>query len=186
VTTQREMMGLDLLAERKVSISMRDWAAVKNALWRSKYGWEAISREAELILERCAHVKGCPGATLESEPCDPGCPDREKRMSALVILAATRAFAPIDVRRPAQEPYFAPTRERYAEVIAALAAAQAELEVVRGTVLTAPPPNEIPRKDSVRSATMTAETAAFLRDTLEAKSEDEPSDIESDKPEEPQ
>jgi hypothetical protein len=64
-------------------------------------------------------------------------------MSALVILGAAQMLTPISARKIAEEVYFAPSRERYSEVIAELAAAQAELEALRARVgQVEPPPNE--------------------------------------------
>jgi len=83
-----------------------------------------------------------------------GCPDRETRASALVILGAARMFAPIDARQLAREPYFAPSREFFSEVMSELAAAQAELETIYEALRTAgipvptppanAPPNTLP------------------------------------------
>jgi hypothetical protein len=66
-------------------------------------------------------------------------------MSALVILNAVRAFGAAKVRRPADEPYYAPSREYFSEVIADLAASQAELEFLRGGRLqvTIPPDDDL-------------------------------------------
>jgi hypothetical protein len=124
----RKMMGFVSPGDSRVSITVRDWSALKLALWRSQEAWRIAARAAAEIVVRCAHVDDCPGKELESEQCLPNCPDREQRMSALVILGAARMFAPVDARRPASEPYFAPTREYFSERLAELAAAQAELE----------------------------------------------------------
>jgi hypothetical protein len=74
----------------------------------------------------------CPGKTSEVEPCFSGCVDREKRLSANVILAAVRQLtAAVNARKPADAPYYAPTREYFSETLSALAAAQAEIEILR-------------------------------------------------------
>jgi hypothetical protein len=135
-----KLMGFDSPADKKVPIRIGDWNAMKLALWRSKHGWEIVMREATGILARCVHVPGCPGREIESEPCHAQCPDREARMSALVTLNAARMFSPVDVRKVA-EPYFAPSREYFSEVLSSLAVAQAELETLRAPI---PPPNEKP------------------------------------------
>ena len=124
------MMGLETEADKKVSLPVRFWDAMKLALWRSKVGWDAVRPQAKSILDRCRHAPGCPGEKSETDACLPDCPDRETRLSALVILTAGRQFAPVDARRLADAPYFAPTREWFSDVIAALVAAQAELEVL--------------------------------------------------------
>jgi hypothetical protein len=167
----RKMMGLEIPGDERVPVPARDWRGMKLALWRSKAAWEMAECAAREIVERCKHVEGCPGAVVETEPCLPyryekspqgvdetdeaytkrpgalvqqGCPDREQRMSALTILNAARMFGPIDARRPADEPYYAPSREYFSEVLGDLGAAQAELEVLRGGVqqVTLPTPNE--------------------------------------------
>lgn len=136
----QKMMGYTIPADRPVSIPARDYHAMKLALWRSKAGWEIAMREAKAILDRCAHLEGCPAKNSETEQCfgairydsteepELGCPDRELRMSALVVLNAGRMFAPVDARRISTEPYVAPSREYFSEVIATLVTAQAELE----------------------------------------------------------
>jgi hypothetical protein len=154
------MMGFSAPGDQKVPISVRDWNALRLALWRSRVGWEIAAREAADIVDRCAHTEGCPGRDDETMPCpsnryenhvivQEGCPDREQRMSALVVLNAARMFAPIDARKAASDPYMAPSREYFSEVIADLAAAQAELDVLRAALsaagIAAPPsPNPSP------------------------------------------
>jgi len=121
---------------------------MKRAIWRSKSLAEITEREALLILGKCSHLEGCPGAQSETEPCfgavrfgveepELGCPDRELRMSALVILTAARQLAPVSARRPADEPYFAPSREYFSDVLATLASAQAENDAMRALLNSA-------------------------------------------------
>lgn len=138
---QRRLLGYDTDADRMVSLPVRHWDALKLALWRSKVAWDAVLPQARLLLEGCGHAAGCPGIESETEPCGPDCPDRERRMSALVILAASRQFAPVDARKVAEAPYVAPSRERFSELVAALIAAEAELEALhaRGYSETPPP-----------------------------------------------
>lgn len=147
------MMGLEVPGDERVPVPTRDWRGMKLALWRSKAALEIAERAAREIIDRCAHAPGCLGREVETEPClrdrhdlggtliSRGCPDREQRMSALVILNAVRMFGPINARRPADEPYYAPSREYFSEVLGELGAAQAELEVLRGVVqqVTIPP-----------------------------------------------
>jgi hypothetical protein len=136
--------GLTTPGDNKIPIPVRDWSALKLALWRSKTAWEITVREAAEIVSRCRHVKGCPGEHKEAEPCVPdrtvddavvlGCADRETRMSALVILNAARMFAPIDARRPAVEQYWAPSREHFSEVMTELSVIQIENDVLRAAL----------------------------------------------------
>lgn len=146
MTTQRKMLGFDNPGDQKVSVYVRDWNAQKLALWRSKSGWQIAARQAAEIVVGCRHAEGCPGKVFETEPCFSDCPDREFRMSALVILNAARMHAPIDARKVASETYFAPTRERYSELIAELLATQAELEAFRAATVhdVSPSVNEEP------------------------------------------
>lgn len=131
-------MGYEVPGDQPVKVPARDWEATKLALWRSRVAWQIAQRAAAEMVERCRHAPDCAGALSETEPCVATCPDREQRMSALVILNAARQFAPVNARHPAEQPYYAPSREYFSEVIAELAAAQAELEALRGTVITAP------------------------------------------------
>jgi hypothetical protein len=135
---QRKMMGFEAPGDQRVPVPVRDWNALKLALWRSRVAWDIAERAAKEIVDRCGHMEGCAGKIAETEPCLADCPDRELRMAALVILAAARQFAPTDARKPANAPYFAPSREYYSAVMAELAAAQAELEALRGGAATPP------------------------------------------------
>ena len=144
MTDQRHMMGKDL--ERKVQIDARVWFAAKLALWRSKVAWEIAVKQAAEIVARCRHADGCDAAAQEGEPCLPTCPDREVRMSALVVLNAARQFAPPSASKLADQPYISPSREYFSGVVAELGACQAELEVLRGTVVTTPSPNDDPQQ----------------------------------------
>jgi hypothetical protein len=180
-----KMMGFSTPGDQKVPIAVRDWNALRLALWRSKVSWEIAAREAADIIDRCAHAEGCPGKEDETMPClsnryesqvivRPGCPDREQRMSALVVLNAARMFAPIDARKAANDPYMAPSREYFSEVMAELAAAQIELEALRamlGSQTPAPPPNPEPALPERASPQLVA--AQFER-TLEEASAEEP------------
>ena len=143
----KKSMGLEVSGDQKVPVRARDWDAMKRAVWRSRTGFEIIEREIAVILDRCAHLDGCPGASDETAPClgglrmwngrnvdgsndnggEIGCPDREIRASALVVLNVARQHMPVTARRPADAPYFAPSREYFSEVLAELAATQIEL-----------------------------------------------------------
>lgn len=135
-----KMMGLMTPGDQKATIQVRDWEALKLGLWRSKRAWEIAQGAAEDIVRHCKHESECAGKTDESAPCRPTCPDREIRMSALVILSAGRQLAPVEARKPADGPFFAPSRERYSEVCAELAAAYAELDTLRGSAVISPTP----------------------------------------------
>ena len=137
---QQHMLGLD--PEPRSTIDSRVWFGQKLALWRSKVGWDIAAKQAAEIVGRCSHMTGCPAESTETEPCLPDCPDREIRMSALVVLNAARQFAPPSASKLANQPYTAPSREYFSDVVGELAACQAEIETLRGTVVTMPPPNE--------------------------------------------
>ena len=145
------LMGLSSPSDQTATMPARTWDAAKRALWRSKVALAIAERQAGEILPRVRHADGCPGAGSETEVCPPGCPDREIRLSALVILNAARQFKG-PAARPADAPYFAPSREQYSETIAELAAAQAELKVLRGTVVTEPPDEEAEEEDEENEA----------------------------------
>jgi hypothetical protein len=125
-----KMMGFETPDDKKVPVLVRDWNGMKRALWRSRYAWELALKEATNLLHRCAHMEGCPATADDDVACLPDCPDRELRMSALVILNAARQFAPLDARSVGQGPYFAPSREGYSETMAELAACQTEIEML--------------------------------------------------------
>ncbi len=170
--TPRKMMGMVTGADQKVPVTVRDWNAMKLAMWRCKIALGIIERAAAELVPQCRHIEGCPGAEDNSEPCiadtyetvtdikpdlpafnpaagadyvdnrtdlsvrsstlvSSGCPDRELRMSLLVILGASRQLAPVNARAPSGEMYMAPSRERYGEVMAELGAAQLQNEVFR-------------------------------------------------------
>jgi hypothetical protein len=132
---QAKMMGLESPGDQKVPITVRDWDALKRAIWRSKIALEIAERQASVILEQCSHVPLCPGKTSDIEPCFKGCVDREKRLSACVILAAARQLtAAVNARKPPDGPYYAPTREYFSETLSALAAAQVEIEILRAAL----------------------------------------------------
>lgn len=153
----RKMMGFEAPGDGEVRIPIRNLNAMKLALWRSRTGWEIVMRAANEVFDRCRHLEGCPGKDDEGQPCVPnqydvsedkttstliseGCPDREQRASALVILNAARMFAPLDIRRSDADAYFAPSREYFSEVIAELGALQLEVEAYRsaGYVVASP------------------------------------------------
>ena len=134
----QKMMGR--APEPKVSIDVRYWDAAKLALWRSKVAWDIAIQQATEVLPRCRHEPGCAGEKDETEPCLAECPDREIRMSVLVILNAARQFAPIDAKKVAQAPYVAPTREYFSAVLAELAACQAQLADLTRSIPAPLPP----------------------------------------------
>jgi hypothetical protein len=183
------MMGLEVAGDKKIPIVIRDWNGMKLALWRSKEAWEIAKREAEAILSRCRHKDNCPAIHDETRPClsdryekhlqgdgetdedyaarqgvrvQEGCPDRELRMSASVILNAARMFAPIDARRPAAEPYTAPSREYFSEVIGELGAAQLELDVLRAALQEAGAEVPTPIEQSLLQLTPSPQTEKLL------------------------
>jgi len=173
----KQLMGFETPGDQKVSVTVRDWEAMRRAIWRSAIAWEIVVHEADEILDRCKHVEGCPGIESETEAClqdkygrpqtshgklrafllvcwavlvalfvkrpvsdtapqviiSHGCPDREIRMSALVILNAARQHSPTDATKPSDGPYFAPSREYFSEVLSSLHAAQVENQELRKT-----------------------------------------------------
>jgi hypothetical protein len=140
MSNQQHMLGLD--PEKQTKVDNRVWFGQKLALWRSKYAWDLAAKQASEIVARCRHMTGCPAEVDEKEPCLPNCPDREFRMSALVVLNAARDFAPVNASKLAQQPYTMPSREYFSGVVGELAACQAELEILRGTVVTMPPDSD--------------------------------------------
>jgi hypothetical protein len=173
----QKMMGYEIPGDQKASIPIRDWNAMKLALWRSRVAWDIAVVQAHEILDRCRHTESCPGAIDESQPCvsdryaaqengtqvlvEEGCVDREVRMSALVIMNAGRQFAPQIAHKPADAPYFAPSREYFSEVLASLVAAEAELEVLRAKFgEQCPPPHPLLTTPLAPTATRLTEESA--------------------------
>jgi len=124
-----KLMGFVSPDDKKIAVPIRHWDGMKRRLWHSKIAWEVAMKEATALLGRCAHMEGCSAKTDETVSCLPDCPDRELRMSALVILNAARQFAPLNAIR-SEGPYYAPSREHFSEVISELGACQAELEAL--------------------------------------------------------
>jgi hypothetical protein len=143
MTDQRQMLAIP--SERKVQVDVRVWFGAKLAIWRCKVAADIIVKRAAEIVARCRHAEGCHGAAEEFEPCLPGCLDRETRMDALVVLNAARQSAPVSASKLADQPYMPPSREYFSAIVAELAACQAELEVLRGSVVTAPPETDPPQ-----------------------------------------
>lgn len=165
----KKLLGEETDSDKKVSVRLGDWNAMKLHAYNSKTKWETVALEAERLLEGCAHLDGCPAADNEAVAClglremkrafaqigvnateedgvvpavlpavgfapqaaELGCPDREKRISILVILNCAREFAAIDARRPAEGRYFAPSREYFSKMIAELGATQIEVDELR-------------------------------------------------------
>lgn len=138
--SQQHMAALE--PEPQTKIDNRVWFGMKLALWRGKVAGDIAVRQATEIASRCRHADGCAAIEDEFSTCLPACPDREIRLSALVVLNAGRQFAPVNASKLANQPYTAPSREYFSAVVAELAACQAELETLRGTVVTVPPTNE--------------------------------------------
>lgn len=142
----QEQNGYVTEGDRKVTIVARDWTALKLAVWRSKVGWDIVAREAKALVDRASHAGGCPGAASETESCLRDCPDRELRLSALVILNAARQWAPPRAAKIAEGPFIAPSREFYSEVLSALATCQSQLEAIDPSAVPLPPPNHAEEK----------------------------------------
>jgi hypothetical protein len=146
----KKLMGFENPGDKKVPVSVRDWNGMKLAAWRAFVGFRRTERAALAILDGCEHEEGCPGIESEAEPCFANCRDRERRMDALLILNSARMYSPLDARKPADDPYFAPSRELFSETLATLGATQLELDALRAVVrqagLTVDPPVNTPQQ----------------------------------------
>ncbi len=162
-------MGFETPSDKRVPVSVRDWTAMKLAMWKARYALGIVARSASEILARCKHEQGCPGETVETEPCFAGCPDRETRMDALVTLNAARMFTPVNAHQP-MEPYFAPSRERYSETISQLGATEVERDALRemlrsmGAEPPTPPENTEPARLEQKPAQQFAEEDLILEE----------------------
>ena len=109
-----------------VTIDARRWKALRRQMLRMVLGWRNTQREARRILDSCRHASGCEGAADPSRPCLASCPDREGRLSALVILgnADEHVMFASALPRKLDNDYSPPARETWDALVA-------ELEVVR-------------------------------------------------------
>lgn len=73
--------------DEKVPVSVRVWEGMRRSLARLMLTCAQMKREGDEMLSRCRHAPGCPGEKSELEACLADCPDREWRLSALVIRA---------------------------------------------------------------------------------------------------
>jgi hypothetical protein len=135
--TPDAMLGFQ--PEGKVTIDVRHWDALRRIVWRMKTSWGFVENECNAIIATCRHVDGCRGAVDSTETCHPQCPDRQTRLSALVILANAREFARADVHKPGAN-YIPPTREYFDALVSDLATAEYTLEEVRRKVADAVEP----------------------------------------------
>jgi hypothetical protein len=71
--------------DEKIEVSTAWLEAMRRSLARVMLTCEQISYECGEMLTRCVHSPECPGKSDETVPCEPHCPDREWRLSALVI-----------------------------------------------------------------------------------------------------
>lgn len=147
---RREMLGYETQDDKRVPVTVRDWQAMRRAIWRSAKGWEIVANTAQEIIDACDHVDECPGLEDDTAEClrdryeagvkvADGCRDRELRASASVILAAALTHAPRDVHKPTDE-YFAPSREYFSEILSQLHVYQLEIEDLRAELARAARP----------------------------------------------
>ncbi len=122
--------------DAKVTIDARHWEALRRIVWRMKVAWGFVEQECLALVATCRHVDGCRGAVESTEPCRAECPDRQTRLSALVVLANAREFARADARKPGAS-YIPPTREYFDAIVSDLVAAEVALDEVRRKVVAA-------------------------------------------------
>jgi hypothetical protein len=74
-------------ADEKVAVKVRTWEGIRRTLANMMETAVQVVRECDEQLERCKHAPGCTAQGGLVDPCPPECPDREFRLSALVIRA---------------------------------------------------------------------------------------------------
>jgi len=126
---QDQILGFQ--PESKVSIDARHWESLKRIVWRMKTSWGFVESECRDLIASCQHAEGCLGADDIREPCLSSCPDRQTRLSALVIYANAREFISVNAPKPTSIEgggYIPPTREFFDLVLSELVVAHAELD----------------------------------------------------------
>ena len=115
-----------------------------------KMSWGFVESECRDLVASCKHAEGCLGATDIRESCLPSCPDRQTRLSALVIYANAREFTKVEAQKPTSIEgggYIPPTREFFDLVLSDLAAAETELAEMKKAGFALPivsPPLSLP------------------------------------------
>jgi len=130
--TSDQLLGFQ--AEEKVTIDAKRWQGVRRQLVRLVIGWRYAEKEASRILEVCRHAEGCLGASDRSKPCLPACPDREMRLSALVIQRNAEQYAMVretlGLPLRVEGEFHPPSRETWDAVISEIEAAREGKDVL--------------------------------------------------------
>lgn len=133
---QAALLGFE--PDHKVTIDSRHWESLKRIVWRMKTSWGFVGNESADLVASCRHTDGCPGAKSDSETCLRSCPDRQTRLSALVILANSREFEKVTAPTPTKVSgagYMPPTREFFDSLLSDLVAAQSENEFIKNLLI---------------------------------------------------
>jgi hypothetical protein len=130
------------MTEKKVEIDARQWVHVTRLVARMMISWRHVEREAELILAACRHAAGCPSTVDPCHTCLRDCPDRERWLSARVMLGNARAYVgelKLPATAAAAGQYIPPTREYLDRIVGELEAMRAARDWVAELEQHVPP-----------------------------------------------
>lgn len=147
MTTSAEKL-LGLLTEKKIEIDERRWISVSRLLARMVQSWKHVEREAQTLLDGCRHAAGCTATADPWVTCLAQCPDRERYLSARVLLGSAQEFVG-ELELPTHRSgYIPPTREYFDRVVGELEAMRAG----RDWIAELPPdairaPRDLPKRE---------------------------------------
>lgn len=119
--TRDQMLGIPKV--EKVSIDVRQWRALRRQMVRMVLGWRIADREMALVLAGCRHDAGCPAREDRTQSCLSTCPDRETRLSALVVKHNAELYSMHGETLPKHgDDYRPPPREYFDAIVSELEA----------------------------------------------------------------
>lgn len=124
MTTSAEKL-LGLLTEKSIQLDERRWVSVSRLLARMVASWKHVDREARMLLDECRHAPNCMAPVDARHACLPECPDRERYLSARVLVGSAREFVG-ELELPTHRTgYIPPTREYFDRIVGELEAMRA-------------------------------------------------------------
>ena len=140
--SNERMLGImnDLLDDsKKVTIDARQWQTMRRILARMMVSWTHCLREARLILDSCKHAPDCHALADPGRTCSQTCPDREKFLSARVVMASAIEFVgKLQLPTWSATGYIPPTREYFDRVLSKLEAMSAARDWLEDLAAAAP------------------------------------------------
>jgi hypothetical protein len=166
-----------------VSVDAKKWQAVRRQLVRLVIGWRYAAKESGRILETCRHADGCRAAAGDhTAPCLPACPDREVRLSALVIAHNAELYAMLretmGLPLRVDGDFHPPSRETWDAVVSELEAVREGKDVLN-EIMDAMARGQTIKPSWTEPGTVTAEPAERpMTRLLPAEPEEEPEEEE--------